>query len=497
MAKPKFSVVDAQRELGLRGSFFDFVQMAWDVVEPRPFEPNWHHEEECAHLEAVTRGDVRYIIFNQPPNTTKSVLISVLWPVWDQLRNPTLRVANLSYEVSNALRDSGKSLTLLQSQWFRDRWGDRITVKGSKPATGNYEFIQGGRRFATSLGGGITGKHYDRLIVDDPLKPKDVDGEALNNAAKVWNETLPSRLEPKTGAMVLVMQRLHDLDPTGLALKETHRAWVHVRFPMRYEARNPCRTPWGGDRRTQEGELLWPSRFPESEVKTHEAMGSRYFAAQYQQRPVPEGGNIFQRVWFRFWVSPGLTVPSIDGQELRMLPERFDKEIQSWDCAFKGGQENDFVCGQAWAKKVPDFYLLEQDMKRRGFGATLDAIRGMTKRRPRAGTKLIEDKANGPAVIETLKKEIPGIIAVDPEGGKESRANAVSYLPEGGNVFLPHPNLYPWVEELLYSLCVFPFAANDDDVDALTQALLYLSRKKGSWNGLSDALKKNGGRLFR
>lgn len=495
MATAKHSRVDLERQLALTGSLFDFVEMAWHVVEPRPFEENWHHREECAHLEAVSRGEVRFLVINQPPNTSKSVLVSVLWPVWDQLRNPTLRVAGISYDKGLSLRDAGKSLKLIQSDWFRARWGDRLSVVGSKPAEGNYKFVQGGTRFATSTLGGITGRHYDRIICDDLIKPKDVTGEILTKVAGVWNETIPSRLEPKTGALVLVMQRLHELDPTGIALKESHRAWVHIRFPMEYEPAEPCRTRWGGDRRTEEGELLWASRFPPSEIELQKAQGSRYYASQYQQRPVPEGGNIFQRVWFKFWIPKGATLPTVDGQDLRELPDRFMREANSWDCAFKGGEENDFVCGQAWGHAKPDFYLLEQDMKRRGFADTLKAILAMRKRRPRAAV-IVEDKANGPAVIETLRAKVPGIIAVDPEGGKEARANAVSHLPEGGNVWLPHPNLHPWVELLLRSLCTFPFAANDDDVDSLTQALLYLSRKRYGLSGFADGWKKSGGSLF-
>lgn len=493
-----------ERRLGFN-SLHAFVKMAWHVVEPRSFEDNWHIEEECRHLEALSRGErlpsgdlFRFLAVNQPPGTSKSIIITVIWPVWDQLRNPTLRVANVSYDKNLALRDSGKSLKLLQSEWFKKRWGDRVQVVGANPAEGDYETVQGGCRYATSIGGAITGRHFDRIIVDDPTKPKDVDGEILQTCRDWWEGTLPSRVAPQTGVVVLVMQRLAVGDLTGVALSETDRPWVHLRFPMKFEAKEPCRTPFGGDRRTTEGELLWLSMFPESEVAQLSRRGSKYFASQYQQRPVPDGGNVFHTEWFRSWVIPGVALPPLLGEEEpKIRPDKFDLIALSVDCTFKDLESSDYVCGQVWGKKRGDFFLLDQFHDHLSFAATLQAIRKMLTKWKRIRAVLIEDKANGPAIIsEMRKKGITGVIEVNPQGGKMARAQATSPTFEAGNVFFPHPSLHEWVDPLRDELSSFPVAPHDDRVDACTQFLVWVLARVTNWAAAMDELRKSGGSLF-
>ncbi len=498
-------LVSVERRKGFN-DFHAFVKMAWHVVEPRPFEDNWHIEEECAHLEALTRGKplpsglpFRFLAINQPPGTSKSIIATVIWPVWDQLQHPTNRIANVSYDKSLALRDSGKSLKLIQSDWFKARWGDRLTIKGANPAEGEYEFIQGGCRYATSVGGAITGRHFDRIIVDDPTKPKDVTGQILQNTRDWWEGTLPSRVAPGTGSIVLVMQRLHVADLTGVALSEADREWVHLRFPMRFEAKESCRTPFGGDRRTVEGELLWPSRFPESEVQQLARRGSRHFASQYQQRPVPEGGNVFKAEWFRSWILAGVTLPPVLGEEEpKIRPDTFDLIAISVDCAFKDLESSDYVCIQVWGKKRGDFFLLDQVHDQLSFSATLQAIRKMLTKWKRVRAVLIEDKANGPAIIsEMRKKGVSGVIEVNPQGGKMARAQAASPTFEAGNVFFPHPGLYEWVDPLRDELSTFPVAPNDDRVDACTQFLVWILARGAGWaSAMEEHRKRGGGSLF-
>lgn len=486
------SLKDLERARGLR-SLYAFGEMAWPYIDPRPFQGNWHIEEVCTHLSAVTRGECRFLILSQPPNTGKSIWVDVIWPVWEWLHLPANRVASVSYDGRLTLRDAGKSLALIQTPWFQERWGDLVSVPKHKPAEGDYKTAKGGHRFATFIGGAFTGRHFDRVSVNDPIKPKDVTGKVLENVSKWWNETLPSRLEPKTGALILTMQRLHEADPTGIALAEKAagaRDWVHLRLPMKYEAEAPCQTPFGGDRRTEEGELLWPDRFPEEEVRQL-ARNSRMFAAQYQQRPVPEGGQIFKREWFGCWVPAGQAVTSNEG-ELRILPSKFDKVVLSVDCAFKDGDGNDYVAIQVWGKKGPDYYLLDQDYGHMGFGDTVAAIRKMRRKWPKAHTVLVEDKANGSAVIETLRKEMSGIVPVNPEGGKVARANAVVPLFEGRNVYHPHPEIRDWVDELRDEMVAFPFARHDDRTDATTQALVYFLGRTSNHAKAMEQVRKMG-----
>jgi predicted phage terminase large subunit-like protein len=150
--------------------------------------------------------------------------------------------------------------------------------------------------------------------------------------------------------------------------------------------------------------------------------------------------------------------------------------IQSWDTTFKGGVANDYVSGQVWGQAGADFYLLGRKKAQLDFPGMLAAVREMAATWPAALTKLIEDTANGPAVIATLEREIPGLIAVRPEGGKVARVNAVAGLVEAGNVHLPDPSIAPWVGDFVEECTAFPTGAHDDDVDAMTQALVYLSR---------------------
>jgi predicted phage terminase large subunit-like protein len=209
-------------------------------------------------------------------------------------------------------------------------------------------------------------------------------------------------------------------------------------------------------------------------------LGSYAYAAQFQQRPSPLGGGIFKRHWWHYWRPAHLELPPVqvrtpDGAVTNVsavpLPEGFDSVIQSWDLSFKDLSTSDFVVGQVWAALKADRFLLDQRRDRLDMPATLQAIRDMTAKWPNAYTKLVEDKANGSAVLSTLRHEVSGLVAVNPEGGKIARAQAVSPPCESGNVFLPHPAYAPWVDGLIQECASFPAGSHDDQVDALTQAL--------------------------
>ena len=208
----------------------------------------------------------------------------------------------------------------------------------------------------------------------------------------------------------------------------------------------------------------------------------------YQQRPSPAGGSIFKREWIKYYVRTqeqkqqwGLS------DEVIVLPTHFDKMAQSWDCAFKDKSTSDPVAGGVWARKKAQYFLLDVDHGRKGFVDTIKAIRAMSDKWPQVRSKYVEDKANGSAVIEMLQDEISGIIPIDPDGGKEVRAHAVSPLFEAGNVYFPHPSTCSWVEDVIEELVSFPNAAHDDLVDMTTQALNQLYTNNSS---LLDRTKK-------
>lgn len=445
------SLARLDREIGLRGSFYDFVRMAWPQVDAHEFVEGWHVELICDVLERVLRGELRKVVINVPPTCMKSMLVSVFWPVWSWIRDPRLAFLSTSFDVTLTRRDAGRSLALVQSEWFRERWGDLVYVDESA-GIGDHKNSRGGWRYSTSVGSKATGRHPDVRIIDDPTKPKDVSPLTLEAAEAYWNNTLRTRQrDPKTSRTVLIMQRLAVRDLAGVF--EDEGDWHFVVLPMRYE---PQRA-YADDPRRTEGELLWPARLGEEEVKELERMPSRDRAAQLQQRPVPEGGAIIKREWIQ-WYDPAKA-------------PRFFQRIQSWDLTFKDTKGSHFVAGQVWGVFESSYYLIDAYLERLDFVASCQKIIETSALYPGCGI-LIEDKANGPAVMSMLETKLPGLVPVEPKGGKDSRLNAVSPLFEGRNVFLPLGHAV--AETLATSLVTFPVGTHDDDVDACTQALTYL-----------------------
>lgn len=254
--------------------------------------------------------------------------------------------------------------------------------------------------------------------------------------------------------------RWHADDLTGrlLAAQATGTPqWTVLHLPALADVSDPLgREP---------GAPLWPERFDATALgRIKETVGSRVWAALYQGRPSNDDSALLKRAWWRTYIRP---------------PERFDRVIQSWDMTFKGGATNDYVVGQVWGKVGADCYLLDQVRERLDFPATLAAIRDLAARYPEAHTKLVEDTANGPAVIATLTREIAGLVAVRPEGGKVARVNAIAGLVEAGNVWLPDSALRSWASDLIEEAAAFPMGTHDDQVDALSQALLRLQTLEG------------------
>jgi len=276
------------------------------------------------------------------------------------------------------------------------------------------------------------------------------------------------------------MQRCHQRDLSGHVLEQG--GWEHLCLAAEYEG--PGRTTSIGfsDPRTEVGELLWPERFGPEEIESlKRSLGSYAAAGQLQQRPSPAGGGLFKRSWFRYFQPLGYNLPPVvvsmpDGTQRSIAaieaPQHVEETIQSWDCTFKDLDTSDYVVGQVWGRLGPMFFLGDQVRARLDCPGTVKAVRDLTNKWPGTVAKLIEDKANGSAVIQMLAREIPGLLPVNPEGGKVARAAAVSPLIEAGNVYLPHPMYAPWVNDFIEECAAFPNGAHDDQVDAMTQALL-------------------------
>jgi predicted phage terminase large subunit-like protein len=452
-----------------------FVKAAWPILEPvTPMQWNWHLDLICEYL-ALTKDKAfktafgqscEGVIFNVPPRTMKSLLITVMFPAWVWTSDPARRFMFVSYAERLSTQHSVLRRNVIESAWYRENWGKVVRLAKDQNQKTHYENSARGQMFSTAMQAAATGMGGDILIFDDPLNPDQALSEAERTAVNLrFDSTFRSRLnDAATGVKIIVMQRLHELDLTGHVLGKERGRWQHVKLPAIAEENETWKRSSGDEVHTRKaGELLWPQRLSQAHLDGLKiGMGSWAFAGQYQQNPAPLEGGIVKRNWLRFY---------------KDLPERFDFMVQSWDCTFKGSEDTDFVAGQVWGKVRGKYYMLPyRVLERLDFGPTKKAIQSCHARYPQAHAILIEDKANGPAIISELRHETPGIVPVDPEGGKLARAQSVGPLWEAGNVELPDPQHHdvPWLDEYITNICAFPKAAHDDDMDATTQALIYM-----------------------
>ena len=451
-----------------------FVEQAWPVLEPTtPFLPNWHIDLVCEHLEAITAGQTTRLLINLPPRYMKSLLVSVFWPVWEWISSPSRRWICVSYSDALSLKLSLDRRTLVQSEWYQARWGHTVQLSSDQNVKGEFRNTRQGVMVATSVGGSVTGKGGDRIIVDDLHNPQQADSDAQREAAlRFFRETLSTRLDtPKTGAVVVVMQRLHEADLSARCLELGYR---HLCLPVEADVATDIVFPVSGRVVTRApGHLLWPAREGPTELALQRRqLGSTAFDTQYQQRPAPAGGRLFKRAWFKFYDKR----------------PRGSTGLASWDMSFKGGPSNDYVVGLQAAREGADVYLVDRVKGQWDFTETCRQVVRLHGRYPETQTTLIEEAANGPAIINVLTGQIAGIIPVRPDGSKYARAEAAAPMVEAGNVWLPDPQPHgrarperAWVDDFLHQLCVFPTGAHDDDVDAFSQLIARCVRPKSGW----------------
>lgn len=479
------AVEEALKKELCRRSLADYGKQAWNVVEPATlFISNWHLDAISEHLQAVTDGQIKRLLINIPPRCMKSLSVAVFWPtwVWGPHGKPSCRWLFASYADVLSTRDSLKCRRIIQSEWYQKNWGDVYQLTGDQNEKKRFENNKTGYRQSTSTGGMGTGEGGDIIVIDDPHNVIDGESEAIRESTILWfKEVIPSRLnDPKTGSIVVVMQRIHEGDVSGEALKQA--GYIHLCLPMEYEQKAMVISPIGfNDPRTEEKELLWPERIGRQEVESYKkSLGSYAYAGQYQQRPVPRGGGMIKRHWWRYWKPKGRELPSIlvkmeDGSFFSCpiidLPEKFNIKIQSWDMSFDDTENSSFVVGEEWGQWVADRFLLDQIREQMDFPKTLEAFIDLNIKHPDTSHKLVEKKANGAAAIKTLQRKISGIVPREPDGDKIARLAAVSYLIESGNVYIPHPALFPWVEEYLAEMTAFPKSSYKDQADTTSQAL--------------------------
>jgi predicted phage terminase large subunit-like protein len=421
------------------------------------------------------------------------LLTAVFWPAWVWIQQPQTRWLFASYAASLSVRDSVKCRRLIESDWYQRRWGSRYRLSGDQNQKHRFENDHTGYRIATSVGGSATGERADVVVVDDPHSVDQAVSDVERRTAVEWfNGTMCTRLNDfTTGHRIVIQQRLHETDLTGDLLGKG--GFEQLCLPAEFEPERRCVTSIGwSDPRVEPGELLWPEKISAAQLEALKlSLGSYRYARQYQQRPSPAEGGIFKQRWWRFWRPAHVDLPPVavrlpDGGTIQIsavpIPAPFNTMIQSWDMAFKDKATSDYVVGQVWGAKGADRFLLDQYRARLDLPGTKEAVRSLSVRWPKATAKLVEDKANGPAVIQELRHQLEGLIEITPEGGKIARAHAVSPIIEAGNVYLPHPATAPWVEAFMEEAAAFPNGRHDDQVDAMTQALNRLRQSGGMFH---------------
>jgi predicted phage terminase large subunit-like protein len=439
----------------------------------------------CAALDLflldVQAGRRPILILQAPPQHGKSEIVSRKLPAYILGRFPSWRVGGASYsdELANAMaQDVRRNLAddrhkkLFPQPEEKRRYDVNRTGEFTAPGgSGGY--------LGVGVGAGLTGRPLDIGIIDDPVKNEK---EALSPTVKEghWNwyqSVFTTRLSENSGQIIMATSWAED-DLPGRVMshfKGDPRLTV-LRFPainMRGEV--------GYNPQLPEGPLVPELHSLAKLQETKGLLSDYWWAALYQQNPRPLGGNVFKEDGVRYYLP-------------KDLPAKFDKVLASWDCTFKDTDGTDYVVGQVWGKAGANSYLLAQVRQRMSFTKTVREVVTLREAWPRTREILIEDKANGPAVIDTLKASVPGIIPIEPDGSKLARAHAVTSYWEAGNVWLPHPDIAPWVKDLVAELTTFPASANDDQVDALTQALRRLYPLFNKLKITQEALNKAMGR---
>lgn len=426
-------------------------------------KPTWAVEALGYELELVRRGKSRRLIINMPPRNLKSTVVSVAWVAFMLGIDPTLNFVCVSYSQDLASQFARECFAIMDSPWYRALFPRTILARR---AALDFTTTAGGGRLATSIDGTLTGRGGDIIIIDDPSKPDDLHSEAMRLKVETWyRSTLISRLNDKaTGAIIVVMQRIHMFDLTGLLLEQDDD-WRHLSLSAIATKREEFPLLLGGTHVRNTGDVLSPAvESAEDLARTQRIAGSYYWSAQYQQQPVPEEGNFAMRSWFTYFdpTSP---------------PYASGTVVQSWDTASKEGIHNDYsVCVTAVVadERVHIINVYRAKLTIPKLLAQIEIQASIF----RPTTLLIEDAASGREVIEILRQKtppgVPRPIACQPEHDKKTRFAAQSSRIQSGQVLFANDKA--WVETFVDELVAFP-AGHDDQVDALSQLLIWFGKQ--------------------
>lgn len=472
----------------LPGDLRRYSEAGWKIIEPgTPFLPNWHIDAICEHLEACITREIRNLVISMPPRHLKSNLVSVMFPTYVWIKHPEERFLYSSYGMSLAIRDSLKSRRVIQSDWYRDRWGDKFFLTGDQNAKMRYENDHTGYRIATSVGGIGTGEGGGFIIVDDPHNVLEAESELKRQSTlDWWDGTMSTRgNDPKTVVRIIIAQRTHHKDLLGHVLEQG--GYEHLNLPAEYEGRTKATVIGWKDPRTKKGELLHGARFGKKELDELKLRLGPYRASgQLQQRPTPESGGIFKRSYFRLWPPD------------RKLPG-FHYIIQSYDTAFTDKTDNDPSAMTAWGlfkyKKLWNVMLLDAWKEylsypklRRRVKLDRKAKYGEDGQESPVDEIIIEEKGSGITLIQDLGMIGVAAFPYNPHrADKVVRAHASTPFGAAGLIWVMESRVQPgfaasWAQPVLDEAMKFPKGDEDDYTDTITQAIIFLRNK-----GLLDA----------
>ena len=454
----------AENELRIRearNNLLSFISVTY-----KDYKIGWVHQEICETLDNFLKdlidGKRPRLIITMPPRSGKSEIVSRRFPAYFLGKYPDLSIISVSYSASLAEDFSRDVQRIIDSDEYKKIFPNtKLSDKKDKNYKRTSDFFEivdhKGVYCSAGVGGSITGKGCDILIIDDPIKNRqEANSETVRKKIYDWySSTAYTRLSP-IGGVIMMCTRWHLDDLIGKVLSDKNQKPFHViSYPAIAEHDEPHR---------KQGEALHPERFSLeilNEIKS--TLSTADWLSLYQQKPVPEGGAIFETSKLRYY-------------DESSEPKRFDQVIGSWDMTFKENKTSDFVVGQLWGRKGADFYLLDMVRDRMDFVKTLKVFINFANKHKNCNCWLVEDKANGTAIISTLKKHISGIIPITPKESKQERAYAITPYLEAGNIFFPKNQNF--TKDLEEEMLQFPAGAHDDTVDSMTQALNYFRMKK-------------------
>jgi len=481
-------------------SLYYFLTHAWKYIDSSPWQDGWPIEAVAEHLQAVVDGDIKRLIINIPPRHGKSTITSVAFPAWtwaQRDRSPTsgpgVQFLMASYANQLVLRDSVKCRRLIESPWYQSMWGERFKLNSDQNTKSRFSNDQGGERLITSVGAAVTGEGGSIIVVDDPNSASEAFSEAnIESTIEWWDGTMSTRLnDQKTGAYIVIQQRLAENDLTGHILEKESDKWTHLCLPMKYEPDRAFKTSIGWeDPRTEPNELLWPDRFGNEEVANLErSLGPFMAAGQLQQRPEPAGGGIIKRDWWQLW-------------EQREFPP-MDFIIASLDTAYTVKTSNDPSAMTVWGVFTTDthataYRMLDADGRPmyidRSFNETApkvmmihawterlefhDLVEKVAKtcKALKVDKLLVENKASGISLAQEMRRlygnEGFAVQLSDPKSmDKMARLYSVQHLFAEGMIYAPDKQ---WADEVITQVGQFPKGRHDDLVDTVSMSIRHL-----------------------